>query len=161
MDRVHLRGADQAGVLSRLVGVLARQGRPEVTRLFGTLARSEEEQARAREQLARRVRDDPAAAAPRLELARFLVRQGQLAAARNQLERAAEAGPAASRPRALLADVERWLRASLGSSKVKVLPFSSSLSTQIRPPCNSTNSWQMYKPSPMPVPVAASPSLIW
>lgn len=112
--REYLRSLDlkpgDASVLSNLVRVSGRGERPEVARLLAELARGAEEQARERELLAHRVRGHPAAAAPRLDLARFLIRQGQLEAAGNQLERAAEASPAISPAQPALAAVERLLR---------------------------------------------------
>ena len=99
----------QAVALNNVAQVSIRLQRPVTARLFTELAQAEEERTRERERLARRVRDHPADAAGRIELARFRIRSGQLEAARNQLERAAEPGPAAPQARALLAQVNRWL----------------------------------------------------
>ena len=91
-----------------------RLRQPAAAQLFTSLAQSEEVRSRERLRLSRPVRDHPSDGAARIALARFLIRQGQLAAARNQLERAAETGPAAPAARALLALVDRWLRVQSG-----------------------------------------------
>jgi tetratricopeptide (TPR) repeat protein len=112
--RCYLRSLDlhpaDPRVLSNLVRASARIERPAVTQVLAELARDAEDQARTREQLAHRVRNHPAEAAPRVEMARFLIRQAQLTAARNQLERAAEAGPAGASARRELAVLGRLLR---------------------------------------------------
>jgi tetratricopeptide (TPR) repeat protein len=105
---------EQTVVLNNVAQVSIRLQRPVAARLFTELAQAEEERTRERQPLARRVRDHPTDAASRLELARFLIRNGQLEAARNQLERAAEPGPAAPQARALLSQVNRWLRVQNG-----------------------------------------------
>jgi Tfp pilus assembly protein PilF len=106
--------AGQMAALSNLVQVSTRLRQSTVVPLFARIARAEDERTRVRLRLERQTRLHPADRAPRMELAGFLVRRGELAAARNQLERAAEAerdpGPAHRR----LADVERLLRVEAG-----------------------------------------------
>lgn len=104
----------QTAVLNNLAQMSARLGSPEAAHLYTDLARSEEERTRERRRLSRRVREHPADAAARIDLARFLIRNGRLAAARNQLERAAEAAPLTAPAHRLLANVTRLLRVQSG-----------------------------------------------
>jgi tetratricopeptide (TPR) repeat protein len=100
----------QTTVLNSLAQLSTRLGRREVASLFTELARAEEERTRERRRLVRLAQEQPADPAPRLALARLLLRNGQLTAARNQLERAAELRPAAAPARKALAEVNRLLR---------------------------------------------------
>jgi tetratricopeptide (TPR) repeat protein len=105
---------DQPGVYNSLAQLSARLNRPELVRLFAELVRSEEERTRERKHLERSVRARPADGAVRIQLARLLIRNGQVAAARNQLERAAEGGADSSRARQFLAEVNRLLAVQAG-----------------------------------------------
>jgi Flp pilus assembly protein TadD len=104
----------QTGVYNNLLRVSARLSRPEAVRLFAELVRSEEARTRERKRLERAVRARPADGAVRIELARFLIGNGQLAAGRNQLERAAEGGASSTLARRRLAEVNRLLAVQAG-----------------------------------------------
>ena len=92
-----------------MLRVSARLNRPDAVRLFADLARSGQALTRERKALERRVRARSGDGAVRIELARLLIRNGQLAAGRNQLERAAEGGASSTLARRLLAEVNRLL----------------------------------------------------
>jgi len=71
---------------------------------------------------------------------------------------------AASSPRKKQSDSPYWFESfsfyCKGNEKLTVVPLSISLSTQIDPPCLSTNSLQSIKPRPVPISLAV-PTVEW
>src|SRR5262249_14376248 len=75
---------DQTGVYSNLLRIASRLNRPQTARLYAEIVRSEQERTRERKRLQRRVWARPDDGAARIELARLLIHEGQLAPAKNQ-----------------------------------------------------------------------------
>jgi tetratricopeptide (TPR) repeat protein len=104
----------EMAALNAMAQVSTRLRQTAAAHLFAGIARAEADRTRARHRLERAIRMRPADSTARVQLARFLIRTGDLTAAHNQLERAAETGPDNSPARALLAEVKRWERVQSG-----------------------------------------------